>query len=229
MLRNHRILLIGILSCFFITASGFAWTHGSYMCIVSDAKHLMPENLQQLMDRFQSQLIRGVQETDETYLNRDDIVKEILSESEKGITSIKKNKSYDQAVWRMGKIAKYIANLNHPLMHTSAAENITWMTDYDIFLEKNHAHFRIRWPGQSRRPRSSTQLDHLLLESVDKTDKVSQILVKTLQTENIPINQYDVRSIPFGVGSISYSHAVSNTAMSWLYIWDQCGGVKPDK
>jgi hypothetical protein len=36
--------------------------------------------------------------------------------------------------------------------------------------------------------------------------------------------RFDVRSLPFGIGSLSYSRSVSDTARLWLHLWKQAHG-----
>jgi len=203
-----------------------AWTEGSFMYILADAKHLMPDKLQWGLGRFESSLVTGMKNCSVKYTSQEELVNAILSESSNGINCFKSNGSYKSGVRKMGRIARMIAQLNHPLEQTKHLKHETWRTDYDIYLEKHRQYFRIRWTGVNNRPQSSDELSSMLSISSHRTRKIASILLKTFETNKIPIGNYDARSIPFGVGSMSYSRSVSNTAMSWLYMWDQAGGVK---
>jgi hypothetical protein len=213
----------------FGTGSVSAWTEGGYLFILSDAKYLMPQNLQWVLDNFQPSLLSGMKYSVEENLDDALLVKAVLAESQKGIEAFKTQGSFKDGVRSLGRIARLVANLNNPLNHAPALKQPSWRTDYDIFLEKNRGNFRIRWPGVDGRPRSESELTDALNQCSLRTKKVSRILIKTFESERKPIGTYDVRSIPFGVGSIAYSRSVANTALSWLFIWDQAGGIKTGK
>ncbi len=222
-----RILIIGcILSVF--TMSAGAWTETSTRAITNDAKKLMPVNLQKIFQRHNQDFISGHRQKPPTGKSREELIAIILKEADAVINLISKQNAFSEASRRMGRISRIITVLNTPLDSHVLLKNEFWRTDYDIFLQKNQKDFRVRWYGIQSRPRSIEQLETLLRSSAEKMKKVAGILTKTLEKEGKPISSYDVRSVPFGVGSISYSNAVSNIAMSWLYIWDRSGGVRSD-
>lgn len=225
---NRRKPLLGllILTGVLLPAAGSAWTENGVIYIVSDARHLMPENLQWVLGNFQDSLMAGLNDSPSESRSIPGLVQAILDESKRGISHFNSPGSYPEGVRSMGRIARMIAALNHPLNHVPAIQNENWRTDYDIFLDKNRLNFRIRWPGIDGRPRSEGELTGVLNHSVSQSQKVSKLLIKTFETNDIPIGSYDVRSIPFGIGSIAYSRSVANTALSWLFIWDQVGGIK---
>ena len=212
----------------FYLSSGLvsAWTENTYLAIVSDSVRLMPENLRMILMKYQEELLKGVMTGVPAHSNLSELIEYIEKESSAGIGSIKTQKNYRQAVCSLGKIARTIAFMNLPLNRQDQPASLHWLTDYDIFLEKNRENFRIRWPGIEKRPFSSKQLRQLLLDCSTRRNQGANLLKETFQKDQIPIGSYDVRSIPFGVGSISYSNAVSNTALSWLFIWDHVGGLK---
>ncbi len=209
----------------FIPGLSHAWTENVYRGILADAVALMPENIQLVVVRYQKELIRGVHEPWKGFTNRAQHIDAVIKETKRAVRMLTKNKSYRDAVRIMGHIAKLVAVLNHPLGPYYSVDNPVWPTDYDIYIEKNRRNFRIRWSGIRNRPGNADELSRLLEASDRKTMKTSRILIDILRKNKKDIAAYDVRSIPFGVASMTYSRAVSTTALSWLYLWDQAGGV----
>jgi len=219
------VVLLIIIS--FATGPALAWTEKSVLAIANDAANLMPDNFKWVIKKYRSAFLKGNQQLPGS-LGPDELVKTILDEAAGAVDLIVGQNGYSQAARKFGWISRLITELNSPLNITGVPVNKFWRTDFDIFLQKNQKDFRVRWYGIKARPRSASQLKDLLTSNSTRIKKVAGILTKTLQKDGKPLSSYDVMSVPFGIGSISYSNAVSNTAMSWLYIWDQAGGVKKE-
>jgi len=225
-LKYRLHLIIFLLLGFYSLATVNAWTEKCVSAIALDAQKLMPSNLQWLFNRYSNSFKSGNGQKNSDYGSQDQLISAIVRDSSSIINLIRSQKDYEDAVFKMGRIARLVSIMNNPLNRNIRLRNSAWRTDYDIYLEKNQRDFRIRWYGIDHRPKQQLQLKEILEKSVLKMEKVASILTRTFESSKKPISSYDVQSIPFGVGSISYSHAVSNTAMSWLYIWDSAGGLK---
>ena len=223
---TKKVVLISMIYIFILSSQAWGWTEKSYVLIARDAIQLMPDNFQWLMENYEDQFYRGLKEPVKDYENASDLIKAIMNFSEASIKTIQKNHQYRDAARVFGVIARMAAKLNHPLGFNLELIESTWKTDYDIYLEKKRSKFRIRWYGQKNLPKSRKELSCLLSNSSAKNSKISSLLIQTLNQNQTPIERYDERSIPFGVGSIAYSNAVANTAYIWLHSWYHTGGVR---
>lgn len=196
--------------------------------MLTDARHLMPENLQWVLTRFDGQLQEGYHQAAQHQPDRPDDVAVVLADTEAAIRSFTVESSYSSGARILGRIARRISEMHALLTGTSPLNDRNWVTDYAIYLQKNRPFLRIRWSGVDHRPRTSDALQDVLARSVLKREKVSAILVETLNRENKSISSYDLQSAPFGAGAIAYSGAVNSIAMSWLYVWDKAGGIRQD-
>ncbi len=205
----------------------WAWTEDSISAIAHDAKKLMPSNLQWVLSKYEPEFISGYHTSTTNYSSHRELIEAIMQTTSISIDSIKKDCSYPTAAQQMGRIARLVGTLHAPFPKFIPISQETWRTDYNIYLQKNQKDFRIRWPGIRSRPRSKDELYQRLTQSAERIRKMASILSDRLEKDQKPISSYDSMSVPFGVGSVSYSNAVSNTAMSWLLIWDQSGGINP--
>ncbi len=205
--------------------AGACWTEQNFLGMINDAQHLLPNNLQNLINRYSAEFYRECVSSCASIDAREQLVESILKDSNDAITSFTTGRSFASGTRLLGRIGASIAHIHALLTDTSKLKNKNWQTDYAIFLQKNRQFLRIRWQGMDRRPKSRDELKVLLTKSVANHQKVSKILEDNLNRENKSISEYDTLSAPFGAGSIAYSSAVSSMAMTWLYIWDQAGGM----
>ncbi|HPQ39741.1 MAG TPA: hypothetical protein PLV45_05150 [bacterium] len=206
-------------------ATQACWTEYNSIGMIHDAKRLTPENFQWIIDQYSSDFYKGFETQIPDSSDRKTLIPVILDDSRQAIRAFSSEMAYRRGAGFLGRIARYVNELHGMLQHPDRLSDPHWSTDYAIFLQKKREFFRIRWAGIDQRPRTIQQLETLLAESTRRMDRVSEILTETLNRENRGIASYDTRSAPFGVGSIAYSSAVSTMAMTWMYIWDQAGGI----
>lgn len=231
--RGHatlRIFLMVISGFCMVTGSGTqaCWTDYNSRGMIQDAKRLTPDNFQWILDHYTSEFYKGFETRTPENPAREKLVPVILNDAQQAVNAFSTEMSYRRGANVLGRIARTIADLHTMLTHPDQLANPDWQTDYAIFLQKKRSFFRIRWEGIDHRPRTLQQLESLLANSTRRMDRVSRILTETLNRENRGIASYDTRSAPFGVGSIAYSSAVNTMAMTWLFIWDQAGGLQQD-
>lgn len=219
-----RLLVVWVALMSLAGSAAACWTEENRWGMLTDARRLMPENLQWVLTRFDGELQEGYHRAGRP--ERPDDVAAVMADSEAAIKSFSVDSSYSAGARMMGRIARRISEMHSLLTGTSPLNDRNWVTDYAIFLQKNRPYLRIRWRGVDHRPRTDDALQDLLTRSVLKKDKMSAILVETLNRENKSISSYDLQSAPFGAGTIAYSGAVNSIAMTWLYIWDKAGGIR---
>jgi hypothetical protein len=193
--------------------------------MLHDAKKLVPNNLKWVLDHYNSEFTHGFKSglTEIGEETKDIVI--ILRESEAAAQAFSSDMSYPTGARLLGKLAGMISGMHRLPCKSHVFSNPNWKTDYAIFLQKKRKYFRIRWAGLDQRPRNQDSLKLLLESSTQRINRVSGILTETLNREKKPLTDYDVRSAPFGVGSIAYSSSVNTIAMTWLYVWDKAGGI----
>jgi len=193
--------------------------------MITDAKRLIPENLQWVIDRYAVDFQSGYEQHTSKFTDQDVLINSILVDSESAIQAFTTRMSYATGSRLLGQTARKVTNLHELLIQPERLNNSQWPTDYAIFLQKNRPFIRIRWTGSDVRPRDQKALLELLQSAAAKKMKVSTILEETLNRENKNIAEYDVLSAPFGVGSIAYSSSVK-TIRNREKLWYQKPGYK---
>jgi len=211
---------------FLTTSVGACWTENNFRGMVYDATKLTPDNLQWVMNQYQDSFQRGLQKKTSKINDREAFVKIIVKDSQSAIKAFSTERSFSKGAVYLGKLARTISDLHRVIMKPGTLSNPNWVTDYAIYLQQKRSFFRIRWKGIEQRPKSSKSLLEMLQSSNQRISKVSTILTDTLNKEKKEISSYDVRSAPFGIGCIAYSSAVNTIAMTWLYVWENTGGIQ---
>ena len=221
-----KYLFISILILIGTTTTAASWTEQNFLGMINDAKRLLPDNLQNLIESYSGEFYR---ECTPAYTLPDTgeqgPVESILKDADEAVLSFSTRRSFKSGTRLLGRIGAAIAHMHALLTDTTRLNDKNWPTDYAIFLQKNRQHLRIRWQGIEKRPKNSNELRSLLAKSAANQQKLSTLLEDNLNRENKSISEYDTLSMPFGAGSIAYSSAVGSMAMTWLYVWDQAGGI----
>ena len=215
-----------IISCLLVMVScvSGAWTEHNFNGMINDINQLLPENLRWVLVQYAVEFETGKQPANMN-LNEKQLIESILHDVDFAIESFTTGMSYQKGAGLLGQISRKIMSMHSLLHDSSELSNQTWQTDYAIFLQQHRKHFRIRWHGYNQLPTNRNQLQTMLLTSQQNTGQYNNKLVETLNKENKSIAEYDLMSIPFGIGSITYSNAVRTIAYTWLYVWSQAGGL----
>ena len=81
--------------------------------------------------------------------------------------------------------------------------------------------------GEGRDVTDTEELSSLIGRSVQRSRRMAPLIDKEYQRigEIDGLNLFDDRSTAFGIGSLAYSHAVSDMAGVLRYIWVAAGGI----
>lgn len=216
-------LLFSIVVVFIHPAILLAWSQSSTIAVSSDAKNLMPPNFRWFIEKHENEFRKNL-------LNiapqpaMQEIERNLVIASQQIAEAIKKHGDIEASAGKLGAVAGTVIRLIHPLRWNTFDSRIS--TDYEIYLDKKRSQFFIRWPGMKKRPVLENDLIQMIRGSIDRCKDMSLTLKNAFEHDLKPIEAYDNKSAPFGIGSMAYSEAVTATAMTWLYIWGLSGGIK---
>lgn len=224
-MRHFKLKVCSLAAITMWTTITLAWSQESFEAVAKSATQLMPENITVTIDKFRKEFSAGISDPNELPKSSTEIIQLICKIVQQGAGDIRDKHDFASAVHKMGVISRCIANSHHPLHSSISDAGQSYRTDYDVYLENNRSFFRVRWPGIQHRPRDLSQLSESLERSISKSRLLSETLINTFKSNSKPVGQYDHQSIPFGVGSITFSNAVAQTTNAWLLLWQQAGGL----
>lgn len=216
----------------FLPVTASAWTRASDERIARKAAALAPPDLRMILEKFQPDYLRGLEraESDEGserhhyfVLSREGKLREqIERQTYAVVASIRKGDPMQNVAERLGILAHLIADANNPF-HTSGDSRLAPVhDDFEQYFERRLPRFPTVFYGIN----PDLQLDPFIDRMLTRSSRLSPLVVEEYYRggERQSSVSFDDRSTAFGVASISYSHAVSDLANLFFYVWKQAGG-----
>jgi hypothetical protein len=226
----RRFALI-LLFLFPLTAT--AWTRASDEKIARKAAALAPPDLAMLIERFETEYKLGLERaqageaTDaHSYfvLSRKGRLREhIERETRATIDALRKGDPMPNVVERLGGLVHLIADANNPFHVANDDPRLAEsQNDFEQYFERRLAKFPTVFYGLDPQFRLSTYLDRTFARSAKFYPLVAEEYFRGGQRRTSAA--FDDRSTAFGIASVSYSRAVTDTVNLYYYIWKEAGG-----
>jgi hypothetical protein len=233
-----RRVAFGIAVALAAAAPLAAWSPTTQVSIARTAARLAPPDLQRQIehraDRFREGVLAPFQEgvAERHYRNRDRgaLDAALADEVAGAVAALRQPAPFDDVVYRLGRVAHWVADANNPL---NAAGD-----------DPNEARYFSDWLryADSARPRFAPVF-YLGEPSVASDRDLRLLVLRALQRGRdfyprvgdeyrrigygAGTRAFDDRSTAFGVAAVSYSHAVTDLARIYRYVWIEGGGGDP--
>ncbi len=236
--RIHRVLTLWLIliGCAGLSPA-FGWTDHSRANLLRQATRLMPESLRQVMQAYQKELLAGMlspgssEDQPEHWQHpRGDYgsaARQAEEEARALVAAVDRRESLSQVSRRFGVLAHWVADVNDPLHTADLDPNLkNYYRDYQSYVQESMPQFRLVFLGY----RSDTLTQHgpglYLLSSSERSRDYAESIRRSYHPDGTRISReaFDVRSLDFGVGSLSYSNAVNDIMRVWLWAWESCHG-----
>lgn len=238
--RHFRPARVAVSLIGFLAAAGaLGWSPETQRAAALDAARLAPPGLAGQLERHARELQDGAVEpfTDadpRRHMKNPDGSGELdamlLAEVSRAIDGLRAFRPFSEVARRLGRVAHWTADLNNPL-NASAADPAEgrYFRDFLIYAESARPRLALvlyeNEATVSRRQDLSTLADLALARGRELYPMIG------LEYRRIDfgagIARFDDRSTAFGVAALAYSHAVTDTARVFRYIWLASGGDDP--
>lgn len=200
-----RLLLILALLPF----NAHAWTLAADRQIATAGAKLAPPDLYTVIKDFHREYARGIEKALAEEGKHGALRARIENETRGVIAMLKANEPMSAVVERLGLLAHLVADANTP----DAGP------DYVRYFDSRIARFPTVYYG----PVAHFRLDAFVEHMISRTGAFKPLLTEEYTRGDS--TTFDDRSTAFGVASVCYSHAVTDTANLFTYIWRESGGV----
>lgn len=215
----------------------WAWSPTTQTVIAEEAAALAPRDLARQIAKHKRQLRAGAlaplsspDATAQTEAGDGPLSVRIAAEVEAATAAIRDHRPFPEIVHRLGVVSYYVAEANNPLA-TSAADlqEGRYLRDYLRYVDSALPRFPLTFyglePGLERSPDVSPLIHRTLARG---RTYYPMIGLEYRRVGYIAGEQaFDDRSTAFGISSLAFSHAVTDVAQVFRYIWLKAGGADP--
>lgn len=238
-LTSALTVLLAILLSISIAPSAVAWSPKTQQTIAADAARLAPPDLARQLERHAEELAAGALEPFSDHAPKHhvgdraaggELDRMLRAEVAETIEAIRDHRGFAEVARRLGRVAHWSGDLSNPLNAASTdPEEPRYFRDFLLYAEAARPRFAVvvyEW----RPPlRSEADVERLVSEGLDRGRRLYPLLGSEYRRIGFESGRrrFDDRSTAFALASIAYSHAVTDTARLYRYIWLAAGGVDP--
>ena len=204
--------------------------------MVVQSLKLMPASFQRIMKRHKEEILRGSLTPDPQGENfhqydiasRSGFLQDRVLELSRTIPQkIESHVDFKEVAEDFGRLAHYISDLNDPLLlKDSDPRETQYRKDFAVYMEKNIEKYPWIFDGHEDPLLTRHDLKEYIFQMATRaSDKYPRLGEAYFPNGSlVSSDTFDPRSLPFGIASLSYSHAISNTVQVWFYVWKQAHG-----
>jgi hypothetical protein len=226
-----RLAYLVMIALLVLPGRAFCWTSKTYQLVVVNAVKLMPESFRNIMYRHKEEILQGslrpdnLGETAHVYSTTSrsgylqDRVQELATEIPRKIHD---HVPFRELAFDFGALSHYISDLNDPLVvFDSDPRESQYRVDFAIYVEKNIDKFPWVYYGHEDPLLKEGKIAAFVYEIASRGEKPYAYLGQSYFPKGTLVSSdtFDPKSLPFGIGSLSYSHAISNTIQVWFDVW----------
>ncbi|HEX4955166.1 MAG TPA: hypothetical protein VF017_17380 [Thermoanaerobaculia bacterium] len=203
--------------------------------IAEEAAHLAPPDLRRQMLKHVAELRRGTAapfadgNPPRHFENPDgsgELTRAIQIESERAIEAIRTQRPFADIVYHLGVVAHYVADANNPLNASNAdSSERRYFGDYLGYVETVSPRLPLVFYGFADR-RLDRPMARLAARALARSRRLYPLVGEEYRRVRFQPARaaFDDRSTAFAVASLSFSHAVTDVAQAFHWIWLEGGG-----
>jgi len=188
---------------------------------------LAPVALRNALLAYRTDLDRGVSDAQTGYAAKPtaDILDAAVREFDLVPTLLQTMEPFEQVAYHMGMTAGLIYLLNDPLRAGQDPRSAQVQADYLAYMERKLPLMVVAFDGYNSPPLTGDLRSYLIhrLEGMPRYEK-AVLFCYFPHGQRVSSDTFDDRSNAFGVAEVVLSHAVSDAAKSWFYMWKSMGG-----
>lgn len=233
-------LCLGIKSITFLTALtillcpsvlAYAFTPESRVTITLNAFKLMPPSLRAQLEKHKKECLMGALEpmihngewNHHPGLHGELIAEKISHHVDVIVNMINNHEPFKNIIHEMGTLSHHVTDLNFPL--TRNGDGKKYYDAFAKFCSSKEDKIPFVFYGFYDPHLSKNNIQGFSAEvnrrSMSHIPYVKESFLRTRQGSQA---EFDDRSILFGIAALSFSHAITDIARVWLFVWNQAHG-----
>jgi hypothetical protein len=210
-----------------------AWNPESRVVMVDQAVRLMPASLSLAMNSHRGDLLRGLLSpltTDGPERRapwaggRLDAALE--AEARSLLDALSEPTPFAEVMERFGRLAHHVLEAGFPPGVSRQADAEARYAHFSAYCESRMEKFPLVFYGHENRWLQHGDYRGFALAIMQRASEEDAELSRAYALAGNPPDPaaFDDRSVPFAVGSLAYSHSVTDVVQAWLVVWQRAGG-----
>ena len=236
-MRRPAVLAVLLLLPLAPSRAARAWSPTMHHDVVDQAGRLMPASLQRVLAENIGRLHEGAAAplagNDAGYLraghpgSRGTLDETIQAQVQRVLDLLGSRAPMSTVAYEMGVLSHYVALADTPAVARDGdAREADWADAFERYTESRASRFRLVFDGYWSPSLGKDDVRGFVQECRARSGRHYEVLSMMYVKDDgsIAANDFDDRSPVFGVASLSYAHAIGDTAKIWLYAWIRANG-----
>jgi hypothetical protein len=210
-----------------------AWAPETRVSMIDEAMRLMPASLRAALEHHRADVLRGmlapmVREDDPEHRPpwaQGTLDAAVDREARGLLETLARPTPFGEIARRFGSVAHYTADAGFPPT-ASKADGAKRYHDFSRFCEERRERFPVVFYGHHDENLAAGDWRGFALQVMNRASRSDGELARAYAAAGDPPDPaaFDDRSVPFAVGSLSYSRTITDIVRIWLSIWEQAEG-----
>ena len=206
-----------------------SWTAETRVRMVDDAVKLMPRSLRTLLVSHRQALLRGALLPLATEGGPDHapgvLADRTVESSDELVQAVNGLQPFRDIAGRFGALAHIVADAGFPPL-AAGAEGAGHYSHFAQFVERRMEKFPLVFYGHGNFREDALDRAGYIRQAVARSDENDRKIAAVYARAGDPPAAafFDDRSVPFAVGSLSYSRTVNDIVTIWLDAWNRAHG-----
>ena len=217
----------------FAAPAASAWAPETRMAIADEAMRLMPQSLRLALDMHRIDVMTGLLEP----LTEEDapghrapwsggqLDASLAAEARRLVDELGVQTPFSRLAARFGRVAHFAMDAGFPPGVGDGASDERY-AHFSRFCESRRPKFPLVFYGHDDPALARRDFRAFALAVMERSRADDRLLARAYAAAGRPpaASAFDDRSIPFAVGSLSFSRSVNDVVRVWLAAWDEAGG-----
>jgi len=215
----------------YVVSRAHAWAPETRVRMADEAIRFMPPTLRLALEKHRTELLRGVLSPMKTEDTPEHSAKDggtldlsVQAEAAKLLAMLRAQTPFSQIAEQFGVLAHYVFDAGFP--PGVSDEGDERYHHFAEFCEQRRERFPLVFYGHENEALAREDYRGYALEVIERSRQSDHQLAYAYErfAEHEHGSAFDDRSVPFAVGSLSYSRSINDVVRVWLTVWEAAPG-----
>ena len=215
----------------YVVSQAHAWEPETRVRMTDEAIRFMPPSLRLALENHRADLLRGVLAPMKTEDGPEHRVTaggtldgSVAAEAAKLLAMLQEQTPFSRVAEQFGRLAHFVYDTGFP--PGVGADGDKRYQHFAEFCEDRRERFPLVFYGHDNEALAKQDYRGYALETIERAVQSDQQLAYAYErdAEDAHTSSFDDRSVPFAIGSLSYSHSVNDVVRVWLTVWENAPG-----